>query len=71
MALAIVSKSEINDSKHELKISNHDFINSRFAFGIYLIKGNINAGSNSLEWGYGVVKVKKNNYDTMKMKKMK
>ena len=39
LALAIVSKSEINYSKHELKISNHDFINSRFAFGIYLIKG--------------------------------
>ena len=70
LALAIVSKSEINYSKHELKISNHDFINSRFAFGIYLIKGNINAGSNSLEWGCGVEKVKKNNYDTMKMKKM-
>ncbi len=70
MALAIVSKSEINDSKHELKISNHDFINSRFAFGLYLIKGNINAGSNSLEWNCGTVKVKKNNYDTMKMKKM-
>lgn len=70
LALAIVSKSEINDSKHELKISNHDFINSRFAFGIYLIKGNINAGSNSLEWNCGAVKVKKNNYDTMKMKKM-
>lgn len=70
MALAIVSKSEINDSKHELKIPNHDFINSRFAFGIYLIKGNINAGSNSLEWNCGTVKVKKNNYDTMKMKKM-
>lgn len=58
-ALAIVSKSEINYSKHELKISNHDFINSRFAFGIYLIKGNINAGNNSLEWNCGVVKVKK------------
>ena len=70
LALAIVSKSEINYSKHELKISNHDFINSRFAFGIYLIKGNINAGNNSLEWGCGAVKVKKNNYDTMKMKKM-
>lgn len=70
MALAIVSKSEINDSKNELKISNHDFINSRFAFGIYLIKGNINAGSNSLEWNCGTVKVKKNNYDTMKMEKM-
>lgn len=70
MALAIVSKSEINDSKYELKISNHDFINSRFAFGLYLIKGNINAGSNSLEWNCGTVKVKKNNYDTMKMKKM-
>ena len=68
-ALAL-AKSEINDSKHELKISNHDFINSRFAFGIYLIKGNINAGSNSQEWGCGTVKVKKNNYDTMKMKKM-
>ena len=70
MALAIVSKSEINYSKHELKISNHYFINSRFAFGIYLIKGNINAGNNSLEWSCGAVKVKKNNYDTMKMKKM-
>ena len=70
MALAIVSKSEIDYSKHEMKISNHDFINSRFAFGIYLIKGNINTGNNSLEWGCGAVKVKKNNYDTMKMKKM-
>lgn len=70
LALAIVAKSEINYSKHELKISNHDFINSRFAFGIYLTKGNINAGNNSLEWGCGAVKVKKNNYDTMKMKKM-
>ena len=70
LALAIVSKSEINYSKHELIISNHDFINSRFAFGIYLIKGNINAGNNSLEWNCGAVKVKKNNYDTMKMKKM-
>lgn len=70
MALAIVSKSEIDYSKHEMKISNHDFINSRFAFGIYLIKGNINAGNNSLEWNFGAVKVKKNNYDTMKMKKM-
>lgn len=70
LALAIVAKSEINYSKHELKISNHDFINSRFAFGIYLIKGNINAGNNSLEWGCGAVNVKKNNYDTMKMKKM-
>ena len=70
MALAIVSKSEINYSKHELKISNHDFINSRFAFGISLRKGNINVGNNSLEWGCGAVKVKKNNYDTMKMKKM-
>lgn len=70
MALAIVSKSEINYSKHELIISNHDFINSRFAFGIYLIKVNINAGNNSLEWICGAVKVKKNNYDTMKMKKM-
>lgn len=70
MALAIVSKSEINDSKHELKISNHDFINSRFAFGIYLIKGDINAGNNSLEWSCGTMKVKKNNYDTMKMKKI-
>ena len=59
MALAIVSKSEINYSKHELKISNHAFINSRFAFGIYLIKGNINAGNNSLECGCGAVKVKK------------
>jgi len=29
MALAIVSKSEINDSKHELKISNHDFRRTR------------------------------------------
>ena len=70
MALAIVSKSGINYSKHELKISNHDFINSRFAFGIYLIKGNINTGNNSLEWGCGAVKVKKNNYDTKKKKKM-
>lgn len=26
--------------------------------------------TNSLEWGCGAVKVKKNNYDTMKMKKM-
>lgn len=70
MALAIVAKSEINYSKHEMKMSNHDFINSRFAFGIYLIKGNINVGNNSLECGCGAVKVKKNNYDTMKMKKM-
>ena len=61
MALAKVSKSEINYSKHEMKMSNHDFINSRFAFGIYLIKGNINAGNNSLEWGCGAVNVKKNN----------
>lgn len=61
MALAIVAKSEINYSKHEMKMSNHDFINSRFAFGIYLIKGNINVGNNSLEWGCGAVKVKKNN----------
>ena len=61
MALAIVAKSEINYSKHEMKMSNHDFINSRFAFGIYLIKGNINAGNNSLEWGCGAVNVKKNN----------
>lgn len=59
MALAIVAKSEINYSKHELKISNHDFINSRFAFGIYLIKWNINAGNNSLEWSCGAVNVKK------------